>query len=323
MIEIGVMAQPSSKCPIWGTPAAVADGNGDFVRVDSDRAGGCYRVTRSAVPSLSPLDVATKKKLTTWLVDQRRRGEECPMIKTHAIDRIREQRLLSVETRLDRALLLLEYLGDTLSSSFRIAGAMDDEVYRTRRLLAAWTESQDEREAVEVIHMLAGEQLLQDRAPTYQLSLKGWKRLEQLRTRYLPTSQAFVAMWFSELLADVYHNGFEPAIKDCGFEPLRIDRKEHVNKIDDEIIAEIRRSRFLVADFTSERDRPRGGVYFEAGFAVGLNIPVIWTCRVDLNDQVHFDTRQFNHIAWEDAGDLHSKLKNRIAAVIGYGPGAN
>ena len=33
-------------------------------------------------------------------------------------------------------------------------------------------------------------------------------------------------------------------------EPVRIDQKERLNKIDDEIIAEIRRSRFLVADFT-------------------------------------------------------------------------
>ena len=41
---------------------------------------------------------------------------------------------------------------------------------------------------------------------------------------------------------------------------------------DDEIIAEIRRSRFLVADFTHGEDR-EGVVYFEAGFALGLAIP--------------------------------------------------
>jgi hypothetical protein len=35
-----------------------------------------------------------------------------------------------------------------------------------------------------------------------------------------------------------------PAIRDSGYEPMRIDRKEHINKIDDEIIAEIRRSCF-------------------------------------------------------------------------------
>jgi hypothetical protein len=93
-----------------------------------------------------------------------------------------------------------------------------------------------------------------------------------------------------------------------------------VNKIDDEIIAEIRRSRFVVADFTSEPEKPRGGVYFEAGFAQGLNTPVIWTCREDMLGSVHFDTRQFNHIAWTSPQDLRAKLKNRIGAVLGQGP---
>jgi nucleoside 2-deoxyribosyltransferase len=100
--------------------------------------------------------------------------------------------------------------------------------------------------------------------------------------------QGFVAMWFTFSMEDVYEKGFSPAIRDSGYQPMRIDRKEHVNKIDDEIIAEIRRSRFLVADFTSEPNQPRGGVYFEAGFALGLNIPVIWTCREDLVGQLHF-----------------------------------
>ncbi len=62
---------------------------------------------------------------------------------------------------------------------------------------------------------------------------------------------------------------------------------------------------------------PRGGVYYEAGFAQGLGIPVIWTVKADHIDHVHFDTRQFNHITWTDAADLREKLKNRIGAVLG------
>ena len=65
-------------------------------------------------------------------------------------------------------------------------------------------------------------------------------------------------------------------IEDAGYEAVRIDEKEHTNKIDDEIIAEIRRSRFVVADFTQGKDGARGGVYYEAGFAHGLGIEVIF-----------------------------------------------
>jgi hypothetical protein len=42
-------------------------------------------------------------------------------------------------------------------------------------------------------------------------------------------------------------------------------------------MAEIRRSRFVVADYTGQRN----GVYFEAGFGLGLGLVVIPTCRAD------------------------------------------
>jgi nucleoside 2-deoxyribosyltransferase len=129
--------------------------------------------------------------------------------------------------------------------------------------------------------------------------------------------QAFVAMWFHETMDAVYTDGIAPAVEECGYIPVRIDKKEHSNRIDDEIIAEIRRSKFLVADFTSEPEKPRGGVYFEAGLAFGLNKPVIWTCHQDSLKFVHFDTRQFNHIVWSEAADLKKKLINRIGAVLG------
>ena len=41
----------------------------------------------------------------------------------------------------------------------------------------------------------------------------------------------------------------------------KIDEKPDVDKIDDETIGEIRRSRLLVADFTHGSEGPRGGVY--------------------------------------------------------------
>ena len=124
----------------------------------------------------------------------------------------------------------------------------------------------------------------------------------------------------TKALNEAFEHGIEPAIKDTGFNPLRIDRKEHINKIDDEIIAELRRSRFIVADFTHGKDGARGGVYYEAGFAHGLNLPVIFTCREDAVETLHFDTEHYNHIVWSNPMELREKLKNRILAVIGEGP---
>ena len=61
-------------------------------------------------------------------------------------------------------------------------------------------------------------------------------------------------------------------------------------------------------------------MYYEAGFAHGHNIPVIFTCFADAIDHVHFDTRQYNHIVWTDADDLRIRLAQRISATIGDGP---
>lgn len=123
-------------------------------------------------------------------------------------------------------------------------------------------------------------------------------------------------MWFNPKLSQVYEEGFKPGVTNAGYVPWRIDEVEHNNKIDDEIIAAIRSSAFLIADFTGHR----GGVYFEAGFAMGLGMHVVWTCREDEVNDLHFDIRQYNCVTWNEPEELAKKLKNRIEATIGRGP---
>ena len=136
------------------------------------------------------------------------------------------------------------------------------------------------------------------------------------------SSQAFVAMWFDESMNSLYNDGIAPGIEDAGYEPLRVDRQPSLHRIDDQIAAEIRRSRFVVADFTHDERGARGSVYYEAGYAHGLGIPVIFTCRQDQLDDLHFDTRQHFHIDWTQPADLRQPLGQRIEALIGRGPNA-
>ncbi len=146
----------------------------------------------------------------------------------------------------------------------------------------------------------------------YKLTAEGWKYAIELRKKKPDSRQAFVAMWFDEQeMKGVYENGLKPALDETGFIPIRIDLIQHNDKIDDRIIAEIRKSALLVADLTGVR----GGVYFEAGFAMGLGITVIWTCRKDFLDEIHFDTQQYNYISWEKPDELKKKLKDRIEAL--------
>lgn len=123
-------------------------------------------------------------------------------------------------------------------------------------------------------------------------------------------------MWFHDSMADAYEQGLQAGVLNAGYNPLRIDRLEHVNRIEDEIIRPINASRFVVADFTGHR----GGVYFEASYALGKDIPVFWTCRKADMNELHFDIRQFNGIDWDSPAELASRLSARIEAVLGSGP---
>jgi len=145
------------------------------------------------------------------------------------------------------------------------------------------------------------------------LTLKGWERLGTIAKG--PSSKftkVFVAMWFSPQMNPAFDDGFKPALVSLGYDPVRVDREEYLGKVDDFIMANIRESGLLVADFTGHRQ----GVYFEAGFARGLGIPVVFTCREDEIKNAHFDTRQENHITWTAPEELAKKLRARIEATI-------
>jgi len=150
------------------------------------------------------------------------------------------------------------------------------------------------------------------------LTIDGWLEIEKLQKHNLESKQAFVAMWFDQQMDEPFEKGILPLENknETGFKMFRVDKTQfNDEKICDKIIAEIRKSRFLIADVTEHRQ----AVYFEAGYAMGMGIPVIWTCNDEnrYTDKCCFDTRQYPHIFWKDTDDLKIKLKDRILATIG------
>jgi len=143
-------------------------------------------------------------------------------------------------------------------------------------------------------------------------TIKGWQAMEPHLAPGGVPGTCFIAMSFDPKLTEAFDLGFMPAIEDCGFSAVRIDRKEHNNQITDEIMAGIRSAEFMVADFTGHR----GGVYYEAGFARGLGREVIYCCREDSFTERHFDTSVINHVVWTGPKDLRRKLADRIKATI-------
>jgi nucleoside 2-deoxyribosyltransferase len=252
-------------------------------------------------------------------------GEQCPEIAAEVIEDVRRERPLTVHERADR---LLKKVSSELSDIADVFENRQDESLMEVQRRMAHSESLRIQEInylisfLECRHWIEGDGSKQHPIARYRITVDAYARLAELDRAATDLSKAFVAMWFHDSMQECYENAIKPGIEEAGYEAVRIDRKEHLNKIDDEIIAELRRARFVVADFTHDDDGPRGGVYYEAGFAHGRGIDVVFCCRTDLIEQAHFDTRQYPHILWEaeKLDEFRDRLATRISAVIGDGP---
>ncbi len=153
--------------------------------------------------------------------------------------------------------------------------------------------------------------------PEWIITPTGWDRIAEISTKaHVSTDLVFVAMTFDPALSTAWNDGLQPGIAAAGYRPERVDTGHHAGKIDDRIMAMIREARFVVVDVTTQNR----GAYFEAGFALGLDRQVIWSVREDDLANVHFDTRQFNHVVWTDPADLRDKIRDRVLGVFGRGP---
>ncbi|MGK2742312.1 hypothetical protein ACSHT0_15615 [Tepidicaulis sp. LMO-SS28] len=327
--------EPNDKCPIWGTPARREIPSFDGYFVESKRCGGHYQISRSAAIVIGSKDDALKARLTTWIIDQRQLGEVAPTVLSSTIEEIENKQPLEISERATRLLEMMKLETPTVGERIQFS------LRAPEQKMLAWSESTLNEEVKYLLDYLEENNFVK-RLPPQQLSNDyidyvvtptGHNYLFEIKRKAVDSSRAFVAMWFDKSMSDAYTLGIEPAIRDAGYEAIRIDQHEHNNKIDDEIIAAIRRSAFLVADFTADFDLAtnvdvnnpdrkcaRGGVYYEAGFAHGLNKPVIFTCRADTISRTHFDTRQYNHIVWTTPEELRERLGQRISATIGDGP---
>jgi len=148
------------------------------------------------------------------------------------------------------------------------------------------------------------------------ISGSGWEFLQE-SIKSLDSNEVFIAMSFNHSLDKFYEDVIKAGMKQAGYDPVRMDESKHNNRIDDEIMAQIRKSKFIVADLTKQNQ----GVYFEAGFALGLGLQVIWMCEEREFENVHFDTRQYNTIIWSEANyaDAKKRLQDRIEANFGQG----
>lgn len=165
------------------------------------------------------------------------------------------------------------------------------------------------------------------------LTVDGFKYVCSLKNDISKRQHAFVAMWFHDEMK-LYTQEVQKAIRQAGYEPYIANQDSYNGLIMDKVLNKISEARFVIADLTSlpEKDSctgVRGGVYYEAGYAAGLGLQVILTCREDVTARIHFDLKQFLGIFWKETDDgkltalgfdFVDFLKNHIIKTVGPGP---
>jgi nucleoside 2-deoxyribosyltransferase len=284
---------------------------GDKITYDCSRCGR-YTISRTAVVIAKGQDRSAQ--LSGWLRERNLLGIEIPMLTSifleEVVSTLPSYSPLEKQSKLLKAIeVLTDYPGREVvlipEHAVSLAWAKNEEE------LEYYLKSLIDRGLLEIAN--ADRRTLADPLYPVVITAKGWEHLETEKSNFSSKSQVFVAMSFDKELLPVYEKAIMPAIQATGHQPCRVDSTPHLDRIDAKIIAEIRNSKFVVADVTQQKT----GVYYEAGFACGLGLPVIWCVRKDDLQNVHFDTRQYNHIVWESESELREKLEDFILATIG------
>ncbi len=357
MAGCGILGGMSDiNCDIWDTPANClhADPLDDWSYVHSPRAGGYYAIHMRYTEHF--MDIKQKKdypdlrcRLSYWIWQENIKKrisrytpytpKKWPTITHEVVEYVKQWDVPAVDTRIQNILNQM-YISShgALNASFGIlmytmAGSIinvgnNEDIEKAISLMKAASYCINDAEFHYLLQEMGKAGLLLDNhenGVVIKSTLDGHRKIEEIQNKHSASEQAFVAMSFDKSMNDIYDNAIKPAIEAAGYRPYRIDRDPHNDKIDDRIIAKIRASKFLIADFTTKPpENARGGVYYEAGFAHGLGMQVIFMCRSEMmdGDHIHLDTRQFNYIVWknENKEELKEKLTERIQANLGQGP---
>lgn len=275
---------------------------------------GDFTITQVVVDRL---DQPTRHNLSAWTRAKKESGQAAPTISSDTVDAIVSS--FPTYSVADKQRLLIETLADQTSHPGEL-------VHLNYRSLSprVWASGPDE--TYYLANALHGRMLIEfaqepnDRTTDYcQITPAGWDYLDRIETSALmsASSQVFVAMWFDPSMESAWVHGIRPALESAGYTPYRVDNDlSDLGRIDAKIETEIKRSRFLIADVTGARQ----GVYYEAGYAMGLGLPVIWSVRSDRMNDMHFDTKQYKHVIWDTPDDLLEQLTALVIAAIGLPP---
>jgi len=146
------------------------------------------------------------------------------------------------------------------------------------------------------------------------LEATGWELANNIKGRNKNSEQGFIALWIKEDRIE-FKEAIEKGIEDAKFKHFCVWGKHFSDTIIDKALGEIRNSRFLVIDLTGSRS----SVFFEAGFAHGLGIEIIYVYdknSVEKGSELDFYVKHYQCHSYENPEQLRTIVNNAVKARI-------
>ncbi|MNO14918.1 hypothetical protein D3C76_45690 [compost metagenome] len=215
---------------------------------------------------------------------------------------------------------------ETIANSPKIPVTIEDKGNRFLQYLYRHSESAEEpvviqplsgsynltyspnlQELVYIIDKLITEQLLIREGMTFKLTEKGWSEAaasaggKKLKPCFvlIPEKEDLRKEWLETLLPKIEQFGYLPRL-------LTHDKTQNRDHDSLELIAD---SKLIIADLTEQSP----AVYFAAGYALGLSIPVIWTVNSSEADKLNVHVQAIRPIVWDTAEELAVILQQKLS----------
>lgn len=270
------------------------------------RRCGKYFISQSLIESQDEFKSgkANLYKISSWVYEQNHDFNTIPELVTDNFPKLLEMRDKKVKEKFDLMMQHLYDIGDT---------GLNEEILIVKCCLKDYAESRI------YLNKALNENLINGKMHQIifhytGMTFDGLQYVENLESPNKSSKNVFLAFNFETELNDIFSTYVREAVEESGLNCIIVNQNntEHDKAITDEIIGKLKSSRIVIADFTNHRN----SVYSEAGFAMGMKIPIIWTVQKGHDNDMSFDTRQYPHIVWENGNDLKKQIMDRIRVII-------
>lgn len=262
---------------------------------------------------LSPLQRAALSHSIRKRSDESSKPESEPLeITSEVLDSFRSN--VSLPNRAEQAMNIIQFIGDEVSRSggeavkqlpvgfHAIIGARDrDAAIRLTKELVKHQRLTANLSGAAGIDPATGRPF--SSVSDIDLSLDEWNQYEAKKREGFDENYGFLAMKFDDPDLDLFvKKVVKPAVKEkIGYDLVDMRDRKKAGILDEIMRGRIRDAKFVIVDLTHDNS----GAYWEAGYAEGLDKPVIYICEKEKFERcgTHFNTNHCATVLWSRDDD--------------------